>query len=451
MQFTFLNIFDQFRFMGGTLTADFLLTDGGSPRKAYFVPRAAGCAAFCLLLSLLYIPMTWFEDSLPWLFYPVAAVWWFALSVLGVGCICFCYRIRLADALFRASLAGVLQNIPTVLLRFLFVGILFPEFEAAHPVWYVVLAIAVYVVVYGLFDLLKIRKISLVYSVAGDGSVSAIVTQAVIFVSLSVISESTTSVFYLFDEGDADETDILLVKIFCVALHIFICLIVFVLQYGNYHTRMVEREKEIDERVLSERERQYRLSRSSVEIIKRQSHDLKHQISALLAADKAERAAALKEVQDTLSKYDSIVWSGNEALNTILTEKALLCSQKGIRFSCTCGTADTGSVNILDLYTLLGNLLDNAVESAEKLEDPEKKIVSCSVARQANLLCVSTENYFAGKISFRDGLPQTTKEEKELHGQGMRSIRMIAEKYGGDLRIRADGDLFCVQAVLAVY
>lgn len=451
MQFTFLNVFDQLRFMGGTLAADFLLTDSRTQRKDRFALRTAGCVLLCLLVSLVYIPMTWFEDSLPQLFYPVAAVWWFALSVLGCGCLCFCYKIRLADALFRASLAGVLQNIPTVLVRFVFVGILFPEFETAHPVWYAVLTIGVYALIYGLFLLLRIRKISMTYSVAADGRTGALVTQAVIFVSLSVISESTTSVFYLFEEGDASETNILLVKIFCIALHLLICLVVFVLQYSTYHALKLEKEKEIDEKVLAERERQYRLSRSSAEIIRRQSHDLKHQIQALLTAEKEERAAALSEVRDTLSKYESIVWSGNEALNTILTEKGLVCVQKGIRFSCTCSVSDTGAVSTLDLYTLLGNLLDNAIESAEKVSDDSKKVVSCSVIRQANLFCVSTENYFEGTIAFRNGLPQTTKADRERHGQGTRSVRLIAEKYGGDLRISVDGDLFRAQVVLRAF
>ena len=52
------------------------------------------------------------------------------------------------------------------------------------------------------------------------------------------------------------------------------------------------------------------------------------------------------------------------------------------------------------------------------------------------------ENYYSGELEFEDGLPKTTQEDNGYHGFGMRSISMIAEKYGGYMEVNASDGVF---------
>ena len=89
---------------------------------------------------------------------------------------------------------------------------------------------------------------------------------------------------------------------------------------------------------------------------------------------------------------------------------------------------------------LFGNLIDNALEAVKEIEEKERRIVNVSVKSKGNIVIVQEENYFIGERNFSDGLPLTTKRDKSSHGFGMRSMGMIVEKYGGELKaFTADG------------
>lgn len=87
-------------------------------------------------------------------------------------------------------------------------------------------------------------------------------------------------------------------------------------------------------------------------------------------------------------------------------------------------------------------MLDNAVEAVEKLENPEKKIISMTVESRGGLLCIQTNNYFSGELTLENGLPKTSKGDEQFHGFGVKSIRHVAEKYGGTVTVETDNDVF---------
>lgn len=95
----------------------------------------------------------------------------------------------------------------------------------------------------------------------------------------------------------------------------------------------------------------------------------------------------------------------------------------------------------MDLYTLLGNAIDNAIEAVMNLPE-EKRLISLNIKDMGQMLYIEVENYFDGSLSVEDGVIITTKSDKENHGYGVRSIRMIAERYNGNVEIKTEGDLF---------
>ena len=85
-----------------------------------------------------------------------------------------------------------------------------------------------------------------------------------------------------------------------------------------------------------------------------------------------------------------------------------------------------------------------------ELKDPDKKIISVKIITQKNLNVIQIQNYYDASLQFEQGLPLTTKKNKQEHGFGMKSIRHIAEKYNGTLTVKAENQIFMVQILIPV-
>ena len=106
-------------------------------------------------------------------------------------------------------------------------------------------------------------------------------------------------------------------------------------------------------------------------------------------------------------------------------------------------------VNQFDLYSLFGNILDNAIEAADGVGGQSKKLISVTVEERSGFIAISEKNYFSGKLNIADGELRTTKaDEKGLHGYGVRSIKLITQKYGGNVRVSAKDDIFTITVFL---
>lgn len=164
--------------------------------------------------------------------------------------------------------------------------------------------------------------------------------------------------------------------------------------------------------------------------------------------NESQRDRYLDEMEKSVMIYDSAVQTGNEVLNTILTERSLSCEKEGISWTCMADGKQLDFMDPVDLYTIFGNVLDNAIESVRKLKDPERRIVSVTLYSKRNMTVLQVENYFDHDVQFEDGLPVTSKGDTNYHGFGLKSIRSTVEKYGGSLSIDAQDHIFLLCIVL---
>lgn len=72
----------------------------------------------------------------------------------------------------------------------------------------------------------------------------------------------------------------------------------------------------------------------------------------------------------------------------------------------------------------------------------DERLIGLYVGEQKGMLRIRVENPYRGKIEFQNALPVTQKADKALHGFGMKSIKMIAEKYSGVLTVTTDNNIF---------
>ncbi len=217
------------------------------------------------------------------------------------------------------------------------------------------------------------------------------------------------------------------------------CLIVILLASKSIMESQLLKEVEYLKYAVQQGEKQYQISKDSIELINVKCHDIKYKLDAL-SAQGTMRAEELKELRDSISFYDLKKDTGNGLLNVLINEKSLYCEQNGITLSCMIDGKKLDFIEAGDLYCLFGNLIDNALEAVKEIAEKERRIVNVSVKSKGNIVIVQEENYFIGERNFSDGLPLTTKSDKSSHGFGMRSMGMIVEKYGGELKaFTADG------------
>lgn len=107
-------------------------------------------------------------------------------------------------------------------------------------------------------------------------------------------------------------------------------------------------------------------------------------------------------------------------------------------------------VDPMDLVALVGNALDNAIDAAAQLEDTQHRRVRLTLAKRGAFAVLTVENPYEGDVELVDGLPKTTKRSTVHHGDGVRNMRDIAERYGGNLRATGTGGWFVVHMLLAV-
>lgn len=144
-----------------------------------------------------------------------------------------------------------------------------------------------------------------------------------------------------------------------------------------------------------------------------------------------------EQIQD-IRLAEEIIYSANPVVNAILKVKSVKAKEKEIPMQVTTLLPQRVSVDIGDMGVLYGNLLDNAIEAAMAVEQ-EKRYVHVESKFQEGRLLLSIKN---SKPSGTSSYRQTSKKDKIKHGRGIRSVRKVAEKYGGELLLKDQGEHF---------
>lgn len=193
----------------------------------------------------------------------------------------------------------------------------------------------------------------------------------------------------------------------------------------------------------------YQISKESVELINRKYHDMKHQIALLRSGISSdEKLQCLDEIERDIKQYEAQNKTGNQVLDIILTTKSLQCQKLNIQMTCITDGSLLDFMEPMDISSLFGNALDNAITEVEKIANPEKKLIHVTVSKDRSFLRIRFENCYEGKITLKNGLPVTTKGDRRYHGFGIKSIKSIAEKYNGSLTINTEKGWFEIRILI---
>ncbi len=212
----------------------------------------------------------------------------------------------------------------------------------------------------------------------------------------------------------------------------FYCLTLLYLQNILFQKSAMRQELAMISQLRHQREEQYELEQENISLINQKCHDLKHQVRALRdMTGGEEQKRYLDEIDDAIQIYESNIRTGSKVLDTILTEKSLRCRKDGIQIHCVADGSRMEFMNAVDLYTILGNAVDNAMEAVLKFPDPVKRQIDLLIYRQQNFLVMNISNPCEEDLRYEDDLPVTTKENNGYHGFGLKSVRHTVSQYGG--------------------
>lgn len=212
-----------------------------------------------------------------------------------------------------------------------------------------------------------------------------------------------------------------------------------------------QRELDYRDYLWKTQQENYRLTKENIDIINRKCHDLKHQISALRTIENVkQKDEFIKSIEDAIMVYDASMDTGNKVLDTVLMEKSLYCKEHGILMTCMADGSGLEFLDTVDLYTIFGNALDNAIEGVKNLPDEEKRVIIVKIFKRDHLLMLQIENYYDSDLEFAEGLPVTTKKDKAYHGYGMKSIRYTVEKYNGSMNVSAGENQFTLSLLIPI-
>lgn len=351
------------------------------------------------------------------------------------------YDCPLWTSVFCCSMAYSIENLSSAAQRIICTSLLTPNYPPLlleESIGYWSITAVVFVVVY----LLLVRRIERGGLLQIDDPV--MVVAAAIVIGVNMVLDLAVKDSTIPDRG-LPSYDVIALD----WIYLFLCVYILYSVFEIVYNRRLQENVLAIERLRASEARQYQMSRENIEAINIKCHDLKHQIRELASGGAAVDGSVLDDISREVGVYDSVVKSGNVALDTILTEKSLYCEKHGITLSCIADGEALGFVEPAELYSFFGNALDNAIEAVERLGDPERRSIALVVKRVGGMVSVHVENYFDGQVEFSgEGLPRTRKDDPASHGFGVRSMRMIIEGRGGSLTCRAVDDVFHLDALI---
>lgn len=394
-------------------------------RRTGFLPRLGGCAALCVAAALLaYVLLG--QGGLNILRY-------LALFCLVTVSMRVCWDLGWTEAVFFGVAAYNVQHcVWRVKIILLVLGVKGLMDTSSALTWVATIALTCLIAALFRVALKENRK-------ATANSRQLICVTAVVLAADLVLS-------YLPLVDGEFETDYI-----ASAYAGLCCVLTLVLQSGMLTQSRLRQEQETLRELWAMDKRQYEQTQRSIELINARSHDLKKQVGALLAAGSisGEAQAALEETRRSIESYENRANTGCAALDVLLTQKLIQAEAQQTTLTYLVDGAGFASLGEVDLYALFGNVVDNALEATAKIADPQRRVINLKASKRQGLLVIRCENYSdAQLVTDRQGTAVSSKQDRDNHGFGLRSIALVAERHGGHATYVMDGDVFRVQIVI---
>lgn len=226
---------------------------------------------------------------------------------------------------------------------------------------------------------------------------------------------------------------------------ILICIAAFILlrrSLYNLIDKRIERfQSELIEKQVREIQNMYRQVRGWRHDYRNHIQNMKTQLSE---GNYEGLDSYLSQLSDDLDTVDTVIKTGNVMADAILNSKLNTASKLNVNLNVKANIPENIILSDVELCSLLGNMLDNAVEACSRLPE-EERFIRIYIGRLKGQLYISVQNS-AGKLRREKGAFLSTKEGE--HGYGLFRIDRVAKKYGGFVNRQNEEGIFATEITL---
>ena len=225
----------------------------------------------------------------------------------------------------------------------------------------------------------------------------------------------------------------------------------------SYQKIKQSRDDQLQNALVSKQVEELSVHVHSIEKLYAEIRGIKHDINdhimvlgnLLEKGDNASAVTYLKEWHDGFPAMDINAGTGNPVTDIVISEKRREAEESGIGFIEEFHYPITGKVEAIDIAVILNNALANAVRASKECSGSTIEVRS---RKNNNAYLIQVKNTFSGELSLNTdtGLPETSKDDKESHGYGLKNIKRITEKYYGTIQLEQKEDTVIFTAMLMI-
>lgn len=260
---------------------------------------------------------------------------------------------------------------------------------------------------------------------------------------------SIVIIVYMFYSSSMPDWDVVVISIGLLVMNFFIFYI-----YNLLVELLMRRyENDILQQKIMQYVNQIEIIQQSEDRVRALRHDMKHHINEIRLLAKEGRPEAILEYVGQMDQFlknpGELVSSGNMEIDSMMNYMLQKAEEAGMKIDVRVQLPEK-MTHSFDIVVILGNLIENAVEAAEKTEE---RCIRINVMYQQGILKVQVENSFRKeelKKTAPGRNPATTKQDASQHGLGLVSVRKIVEKHHGDMEITVKEERFRVNLMMYI-
>ena len=223
--------------------------------------------------------------------------------------------------------------------------------------------------------------------------------------------------------------------------------------YFMVYQVQVSQRREYEYKLLAERASFAQASANDARFIwdniRKVRHDLKNHLSVVSAklnsGDPDGCNEYINTLTETVNSFGNIISTNNSVIDYLINSK--LSRQDKIKITVSGYVGDYSDIDDADLACILGNVIDNAVEAEQKIDEENRRIELHFLSRKQTRIIVC-KNTISESVLKSNPKLRTTKGDAGGHGLGHKIVRETAEKYYGFVNYSEEDGMFCVQILL---
>ena len=213
------------------------------------------------------------------------------------------------------------------------------------------------------------------------------------------------------------------------------------------HYFVLSRYREEHERARQQLQAQYQLflkEKENREKIQSLYHDMKNHLLIIeRMGNTPETQLYAQDLQKSLEQLEPLYDTGCPTLDALLMNKREECERKAIQLTCYVYMTQAQFLSSMEICTLFGNCIDNAIEAVSLLPAKDRQIHVAGGEVNRNIVITIRNPYQHSLQRSADGF-RTTKSDASCHGYGLRNVRRVVEDHDGTLTFQTENGCFNV-------